>query len=277
MNESDPYLLGYRQAEQERLERQALELAPDSSWLFDQVGIRQDSRVVEIGCGPRGCLDLLSKRVGVNGKVIGVERSAEQVGRARKFIADNHLTNTDVLCVDARETGLPEASFDLATARLVLVNIPKPELLVKEMVRLVRPGGAVALHEADATTQRYDPPLPAQARLLQLLNAYAEMNDIDRAIGLKIPRMLREAGVVDVHVHPLVHVYPPGHGRRMLLLEFVENARSRILEKNLIGEIELNELTAALKNHLEDPETLVLSSVFIQAWGRIPNQPGGTA
>src|SRR5512147_1617772 len=149
MNESDPYLLGYRQAEQERLERQALELASESSWLFDQIGIQKDSRVVEIGCGPRGCLDLLSKRVGVNGTVIGIERSAEQVERARKFIADNQLTNTDVLCIDARETGLPEASFDLATARLVLVNIPKPEQLIKEMVRLVRPGGTIALHEPD--------------------------------------------------------------------------------------------------------------------------------
>jgi SAM-dependent methyltransferase len=272
MNESDPYLLGYRQAEQERLERQALELAPESSWLLDQIGIRPGSRVVEIGCGPRGCLDLLSERVGTNGKVIGVERSAEQVERARKFVISNHLTNIEVLCVDARETGLPEASFDLATARLVLVNIPKPELLIKEMVRLVRPGGAVALHEADSTTQRYDPPLPAQARLLQVLNTYAEMNNIDRTIGLKIPRLLREAGLVDVHVNPLVHIYPPGHGRRMLLLEFIENARSRILEKNLIEKIEFDELTAALKDHLENPETLVLSSVFIQAWGRIPNR-----
>ena len=49
MNASDPYLLGYRQAEQERLERQALELAAESNWLFDQIGIREDSRVVEIG------------------------------------------------------------------------------------------------------------------------------------------------------------------------------------------------------------------------------------
>jgi hypothetical protein len=57
----------------------------------------------------------------------------------------------------------------------------------------------------------------------------------------------------------------------MLLLDFVENARSRLLGKNLIGKTELDELTVALKKHLEDPETLVLSSVFIQAWGRIPN------
>jgi hypothetical protein len=97
------------------------------------------------------------------------------------------------------------------------------------------------------------------------------MNDIDRAIGPKAPRMLREAGLVDIHAQPLVHLYPPGHGRRAILLEFVENARSRILNNNLIGEGEFNEMTAALKRHLEAPETLVLSSVFIQAWGRVPD------
>lgn len=271
MNESDPYLLGYRQAEQERLERQALELAHESSWLFDQIEIQNGSQIVEIGCGPRGCLSMLSERAGANGKVIGVERNAEQVERARKFVAESRLENVEVRCVDARETGLPGASFDLATARLVLVNVPQPELILKEMIRLVRPGGTIALHEPDATTQRYDPPLPAQAHLLQLLNTYAEINDIDRTIGLKLPRLLREAGLVDVRVNAFVHAYPAGHGRRMLLLEFVENARGRILEKNLIGRTELDDLTVALKKHLENPETLVLSSVFIQAWGRIPN------
>jgi hypothetical protein len=59
----------------------------------------------------------------------------------------------------------------------------------------------------------------------------------------------------------------------MLLLGFVENARARLLDQRLIGEAELNALTALLKHHLEDPETLVLSSVFVQAWGRTPERP----
>lgn len=270
MSTPDPYLLGYRRAEQERLERQANELAHDSEWLFDQIGVRAGWRVVEIGCGPRGCLDLLAARVGATGSVIGVERSTEQVERARQFLADSRVTNVSVLDRDARDTGLESQSFDLATARLVLVNVPQPEQLVSEMVRLVRPGGFVALHEPDSTTQRCDPPHPAQTRLLQLLNTYAELNGIDRSIGLRVPRILQDAGLVDVSVNPLVHVYPPAHGRRMLLVEFVENARTRILDKGLIGQSELDELIAALKIHLQDPRTLVVSSLFIQAWGRVP-------
>ena len=272
MSEPDPYFLGYRQAEQERLEQQSHELAHESEWLFEQIGVREGWRAVEIGCGPRGCLGLLSKRVGASGRVIGVERSTEQVVRARRFVSDSRLTNVEVLDADARATALPEKTFDLATARLVLVNVPRPEEIVAEMVRLVKPGGFVALHEPDSTTQRCDPPLAAQTVLLQVLNAYAEMNGIDRSIGLRAPRMLREFGLLDVRVNPLVHVYPPGHGRRMLWLEFVENTRSRILEKELIAEAELDELTAALRQHLENPSTLVVSSLFLQTWGRMPER-----
>jgi len=272
MTQSDPYLLGYRQVEQDRLERQALELAQESAFLFDQIGIREGWQVVEIGCGPQGCLALLSERVGPTGRVVGAERSDEQTERARRFVAENHLANVQVLHIDARATGLSEGAFDLATARLVLVNVPQPQQILAEMVRIVRPGGIVALHEPDSTTQRCEPPHPAQTRLLRILDAYAELNGIDRSVGLKVPRMLRECGLADVHVNPLVHVYPPNHGRRMLVLEFVENARSRILESGLAEAEELDEMTAALRRHLEDPGTLVVSSLFLQTWGRVPDR-----
>ena len=271
MSEPDPYFLGYSQDEQVRLERQAQEFARDSQWLFDNLGIGDGSRVIEIGCGPRGCLGLLSKRVGPTGSVLGVERNAEEVERARRFVADNRLSNVEVMHGDARATGLPNAAFDAATARLVLVNVPSPEQIVAEMVRLVRPGGAVALHEADCIGhQMCDPPLPAWTRLFQLLNTYAEMNGIDRFIGRKVPRMLRQAGLVDVRVNPLLHVYPPGHERRMVPLEFVENVRERLLSVGLVSDGELDELLAALKRHMEDPQTEVFSAILIQAWGRTP-------
>jgi SAM-dependent methyltransferase len=270
VSEPDPYLLGYRLTEQERLQRQARELAHESARLFDEIGVREGWRVVEIGCGPQGCLALLSERVGATGRVVGVERSAEQADSARRFAAASHLANVEVLCADGRATGLPSESFDLATARLVLVNVPEPRQILAEMLRLTRPGGVVALHEADSSTQRIEPAHPAQDRLLELLAQYGALNGIDRSIGLRVPRMLREAGLVDVRVTPMVHVYPPGHGRRGLLLDFAENARGRMLEKRLATERELDDLLGALRRHLDDPGTLVVSSLFLQAWGRKP-------
>ena len=93
---------------------------------------------------------------------------------------------------------------------------------------------------------------------------------MDPFVGKRLPRMLQATGLVDVQVNPIVHVYPLGNPRRMILLQFAENLRDRILAQGLIPEAEFIETTAALKLHLEDPATLVLSNLFIQAWGRKP-------
>jgi len=271
MTHPDQYVLGYRQAEQERLQEQAQQLAHESNWLFDQIAVTPGARVVEIGCGPHGCLDLLSERVGPTGRVVGVERNPEAVALARTLTSQRHLANVEVLEGDARSTGLPRASFDAVTSRLVLVNVPQPEQIVAEAVALARPGGWVAFHEADYVSHVCDPPSNAWTRLVELVQTYSTMNGIDSHIGRKLPRLLREAGLTDVGVHPIIHVYPPNYGRRNILLDFSENLSERLVAQKLIGEPELAGLKAELSRHLADPGTLVVSHLYVQSWGRKPS------
>jgi SAM-dependent methyltransferase len=270
MPHRDEYLLGYRRAEQERLQVQARQLADESSWLFDQLALAPGARVVEIGCGPRGCLDLLAHRVGPSGSVIGVERSEEAVELARGLVREQGLANVEIIHGDARSTGLTRDSFDLVTSRLVLVNVPQPEEIVAEAVALVRPGGFVAFHEADYIAHVCDPPLQAWDRAVEILNIYARSAGVDLFIGRKLPRLLRAAGLVDVEAHPLIHIYPPGHARRSILLDFVEDLSERLVETGTTSPIELETLTGSLRRHLDDPDTLVVSHLFVQAWGRKP-------
>jgi SAM-dependent methyltransferase len=269
---ADPYFLGYRHAEQLRLQRQAEQLAVEAAWLLDRIGPLDGGRVVELGCGPRGYLDELSERVGPGGTVVGVERNAEAVAHARLYAAERGLGNVELVHGDARATGLPDGGFDLVAARLVLVNVPQPEELVAEAVRLVRPGGAVAFHEADALTHLCDPPLDAWTRLRDRLERYAELNGVDLFVGRRLPRLLREAGLVDVQARPRVYLDEPGNPRHSILTDFVGNLRERLLRHELIAPEELAELQARLKRHLADPDTLVYSHLFVQAWGRKPHR-----
>ena len=163
------YFLGHSLVEQRRLQQQAGELAEESAMLFDQIGLARGSHVVEIGCGPQGCLELLSSRVGPTGSVVGVELNDHAVQLAREFVLERGINNVEVRQGDAAATGLPRNQFDLTTARLVLVNVPEPERIVSEMAALVRSRGVVALHEADWNPHVCDPPLPAWDRLKQAL------------------------------------------------------------------------------------------------------------
>lgn len=126
----------------------------------------------------------------------------------------------------------------------------------------------VALHEADWGLEYGS--LAALDRLLSVFADYSKANGIDLFVGRRLPRMLQAAGLVDVQVNSILQVCPLGNPRRMLLLEFAKNLRDRILSQGLIPEAEFNESIAALKLYLEDPASLVLSLLYIQAWGRKP-------
>jgi ubiquinone/menaquinone biosynthesis C-methylase UbiE len=268
MTQDEQYFLGQSNAEQGRLQQQSRELAQESAWLFDQIGIAAGSRVVEIGCGPQGCLELLSDRVGPEGYVLGIEINRQAVELARRFLAERGISNVEIRQGDGSAAGLEKESFDYATARLVLVNIPQPERVVAEMAGLVKPGGIVALHEADWIAHVCDPALPEWDRLMQALIAYADRNGIDLYVGRRIVRMLRTAGLTGVRINPLVHVYEADHSRRPIFLQFVHNLRDRIVEQGLLSDGEFAECAAALEHHINDPGTFVMSHVFVQAWGR---------
>ncbi len=264
------YLLGHSEDEELRLRRQAEELRQESAWLFDRMGLGAGGRAIDLGCGPQGVLDLLSERVGSTGNVIGIEKNHQSVGIAKRFVADRWLNNVEVAQGDATATGLPGDSFDLVHARLVLVNVPYVEAVVREMVRLTRPGGIVASHEADYLSHFCDPPLQAWDRLFEIFKGYSSANGIDLFVGRRTHRLFREAGLVDIEVKPVIHVYPHGHNRRAIFWDFLQNVRDRILEQKFISESEFGELTAELKEHLDRPDTLVVSHLFFQVWGRKP-------
>jgi SAM-dependent methyltransferase len=266
--QGEQYLLGHSEAEERRLRRQAAELRQESAWLFDRIGLGVGSRAIDLGCGPQGVLDLLSDRVGPTGHVIGIERNRKFAAMAKFFVADRGLKNVEVVQGDATTTDLPGASFDLVHARLVLVNVPQVEAVVREMVRLARPGGVVASHEADYLSHFCDPPLRAWDRLFEIFKEYSAANGIDLFVGRRTHRLFRKAGLVDIAVKPAIHVYPHGHNRRLMFWHFLQNVRDGILEQELITESEFNELTAELKEHLEQRDTLVVSHLFFQVWGR---------
>jgi ubiquinone/menaquinone biosynthesis C-methylase UbiE len=268
--QGEQYLLGHSQHEEARLRRQSQELAHETRSLLAQLDIAPGARVLDLGCGPQGILDLLAERVGASGVVVGLEKSPETVVLARSFVRERQLANVEVIEGDARSTGFPRASFDLVHARLVLVNVPEPEQIVQEMVTLTRPGGIVASHEADYWTHRCDPPHPSWERLFSLYETYSRNNGVDLFVGRRTHELFRAAGLTDIHVQPLIHVYPFGHPRRTIFLDFINNVRERLLASSIIGARELDELVQELQRHLARPDVLVISHLFFQVWGRRP-------
>jgi SAM-dependent methyltransferase len=264
------YSLGSSQSESARLQRQADELAADSCALLDRTGVGPGQSAIDIGCGPRGILDLLAERVSPGGRVVGLDADRALTAKAREFAAERGLDGAQIVTGDARHTGLSSGSFDLVHTRTLLINIPEPAEVVAEMVRLTRPGGWVASMEYDMEYALCYPPHPAYTRIRELFTVAFTRNGADPCIGRRLPELFRQAGLVDVAVEARAPVYPAGHSRRTIRADLVRSMRLPILQMGLASEAELDQLDAAARTHLNDPRTVAISGLMFMAWGRKP-------
>jgi len=266
--QSTAYVFGGTQTELERLLAKVDELKARARWFLDNLDIRSGSRVVDIGCGPMGILNLLSDRVGPHGEVIGVEREARFVETARRELTRRGLNNVKVIQADALKTGLEKNSFDLVHERLVLISVPERESLLAEMLSLLRPGGTLAVEDNDNVSWLCHPEHPSWTILRDAFFAAFHANGGDLFVGRRLPGLLRAVGVEDVQVKVHVDVVRPGSHRRTHLFSLLDSLHDKIIALGLLSEQELAIHREALRGHLENPDTIIIDKLHVQAWGR---------
>lgn len=112
--------------------------------------------VVDLGCGAGLDLSIAARAVGPTGRAIGVDMAEPMTDRARRTVAALGLTNAEVRCTTADETGLHVASADCVLVNGLLNLSPSKEDVLREVARVLRPGGRFVLAETTLHA-----PLPA--------------------------------------------------------------------------------------------------------------------
>jgi SAM-dependent methyltransferase len=263
------YVFGGDQNELERLLTQAADLRPESEWLLNEIAIREGSRVADVGCGPIGILDLLSQRVGPTGQVVGIEREPRFVAMAEAEIAKRGLHNTSIVLGDALAPQLERGSFDFVHERLVLINMPIANQLhlVSEMATLARPGGIVATESWDRASHVCFPDHPSWDVLNSAYRDAVRATNGDGTTGRTLPSLLRSAGLFDIRVKVHVRAVENGDPRRTHRLGILEVAKPKILGLGRFSASEFDKHRNAVADHLNDPNTLLIDQLFVQAWG----------
>jgi ubiquinone/menaquinone biosynthesis C-methylase UbiE len=265
------YSLSSSTGESERLMRQADELASESEALLDRVQLRPGDSAIDLGCGPRGIIELLHDRVSPGGRVVGLDSDPAHVAMVSQLAAGGDLDDVEILEGDARYTGLPAGSFDLVHARTLLITVPDPAEVLAEMVRLARPGGWVASLEPDAEHSIYYPRHHVLDRLRELFIVAASRNGADPLIGRRLGELYRQAGLKHVGLEARAAVYPPRHSRRTIGADLIRAMRSQLLALGVADDAELNSLDTTVREYLANPEVLVMPSLTFLAWGRKPS------
>lgn len=255
-----------RAAEITRLAAQDQAWAPQMVGLLDRVGVASGWRCLDLGCGPRGAAHDLAARVGSSGQVVGLECNADFIAEARASAPKN----VEIIEGDAYSTGLPDGGFDFVHMRFLASTSGQPNRLVAKAVRLVRPGGWFAMQEADGSTLACYPPHPAWTRLREgLISLFPEAQGDDPAAHRHF-RMLRAQGMDSVGYHPALVGVKAGDPWRDFLPATASSARNALIASSAMTEEALERDIAECRAHLADPDTVFVSHMLVQVWGRKP-------
>jgi ubiquinone/menaquinone biosynthesis C-methylase UbiE len=128
--------------------------------LLDQLGLRGDERILDLGCG-RGAVLLLAAQHLTTGRAVGLDlwRSGDQSGNAaeatwRNAVAEGVADRVELHTADMTALPLEDDSFDVVVSSLALHNVTGRagrEKAIDEAVRVLCPGGRLLIADIWAT------------------------------------------------------------------------------------------------------------------------------
>jgi SAM-dependent methyltransferase len=262
---SEGYLLAGQPSELERLQLQARVWEPSGRRLLDEIGEGRGARVLDVGCGGFGWLRLLSEWVGPGGEVVGTDIDDAMLEAAGQLVDAEGLGNVVLVKDDLFASQLESSSFDLVHARFEIGPLGRGPEQMSTHLRLLRPGGTVALEEWDVSSWHLNPPAPALERLIELIGEAFVRSGGDPQAGRKLLDLFRSFDI-EGKVGAEIVALPPGHPYLAVPLQFATALEERLL--SLVSAHELQQLRKDGEAELKEPGRWGTTFMLLQCWGQ---------
>jgi ubiquinone/menaquinone biosynthesis C-methylase UbiE len=151
--------------------------------------------LLDVGSGPGTITADLARRVA---RVTASEVSEQALALARAGVGSAGVGNVDFAVADVHHLDFPGDSFDVVHAHQVLQHVGDPVQALREMRRVTRPGGLVAVRDSDYAAFAWHPALPELEEWMTLYQRLARGNGGEPDAGRRLLSWARAAGFDEV-------------------------------------------------------------------------------
>jgi ubiquinone/menaquinone biosynthesis C-methylase UbiE len=158
---------------------------------------QQDLRILDLACGLGITTRELARMINT-GKVIGVDNNTTLLEYARQYAQD--VDNIYFVKKDVYDLIFPEASFDFIFCQFLLLFLTHPDKVVKQVYKMLKPGGTACFVEVDERIAFAYPELPELVSVFEHCMSDLTARGFDLHIGPKLGGYLHHAGFTDINV-----------------------------------------------------------------------------
>ncbi len=161
---------------------------------FDAMDIDRAGTVLDLGCGTGVASRAIARRPGFAGRVIGIDRSPYLSAIASRLARSEGLAEVvEFRTGDSHSLGLADAGFDAVVAHTLLSHVEDQLGVMREIARVVRPGGRVGIFDGDYASMTLSVDEPAKAKAMDETIIGAQVTN--PRIMREMPGLLREVGL----------------------------------------------------------------------------------
>lgn len=117
-----------------------------------RMNVQKGRKALDVCCGTGDWTIALAKEIGPEGEVVGLDFSKNMLKVGEQKIKDMNLNHAALIHGNAMELPFPDNSFDYVTIGFGLRNVPDYLQVLKEMNRVLKPGGIAACLETSQPT-----------------------------------------------------------------------------------------------------------------------------
>jgi len=168
----------------------------DNSAAYLGPRIEPGMTLLDVGCGP-GTLTVDLARRTAPGRVVGIDVAGSIVDQARRDIPTN-VAGVEFQAGDVYELEFDSDTFDIVHAHQVLQHLGDPVAALLEMRRVCKPGGIVAVRDADYAAMAWAPPDVRLDRWMELYRSVAIANGGQPDAGRFLLGWAIQAGLANI-------------------------------------------------------------------------------
>ncbi|CAM4364703.1 ACP S-malonyltransferase [Paenibacillus tarimensis] len=231
---------------------------------YKEYGLRDGLSIVEFGCGPGYVTEKLLRHFPAC-RVTGIEFDPYLVDVARSYLDQTGLDRYHIMQGSIMGCAMPSNSFDFAVIRLVIEHLPDPVAAIKEVHRVLKPGGVAVFIDNDFEMHiRTYPHIP---ELKDLYDAYCRKRESEGGmpmIGRQLPVLLKAGNfenidydVICAHNHIVgdeLFAKSEGLGIPMKLV------REGFLDSKVLGKI-----TVKWRDLMKDADHVITRQLYISS------------